>query len=366
MPTSLIPALDPAPLPGPPWLFQVLWVLTFFIHLLFVNTVLGGTLLAAFAGTSGAGRREIRTLFVEANSWVISLAITFGIAPLLFIQVVLGRFFYTATILVGWAWFGVLILLTVAYYLNYVAKFRLRAGKGAGAVVAVEAVCFVAIAAIQVAINLLHLQPGRWEQVADHPWAALTDPTFAPRFLHFVLAAVAMAGALAAFVAVRRAARGGDRRALQGMARFGVRAALIATLLQLVDGFWLLLALPEDVLKAFMRGGAATMAPLGVGVLAGVLLLVVLAQISDPLAQATKVRRAAELIVGAVVFMIVTRHELRDFYLTRARAGEQLTVAPQWGPLALFLGVFVLCVGLTIYALVRAAKDRPAPGEDAA
>ncbi len=366
MPTSLIPALDPAPLPGPPWLFQVLWVLTFFIHLLFVNTVLGGTLLAAAAGAAGRGSREVRTLFVEVNSWVIALAVTFGIAPLLFIQVVLGRFFYSATILVGWAWFGVLILLTIGYYLNYVAKFRLRAGKDAGAVVAIEALCFVAIAAIQVTVNLLHLQPGRWEAVADRPWAALADPTFVPRFLHFVLAAVAMAGALAAFVAVRRAARGGDAAALQGMARFGVKAALVATLLQLVDGFWLLLALPEDVLKAFMRGGAATMAPLGIGILAGVLLLVVLAQISDPLVQATKVRRVAELIVGAVIFMVVTRHELRDFDLNRARSGEQVTVVPQWGPLALFLGVFVLCVGLTVYALVRAAKDRPAAGEDAA
>ena len=366
MPTSLIPALDPAPLPGPPWLFHVLWVLTFFIHLLFVNTVLGGTLLAVFAGAAGAGRRETRTFFVEVNSWAISLAVTFGIAPLLFIQVILGRFFYTATILVGWAWFGILVLLTVGYYLNYVAKFRLRAGKGAGAVVVLEAVLFVAIAAIQVTVNLLHLQPGRWEQVADRAWSALGDPSFLPRFFHFVLAAVAMAGALAAYVAVRRAARGGDSEALQGMARFGVKAALIATLLQLVDGFWLLLALPEDVLRGFMRGGAVTMAPLGVGILAGVVLLVVLAQISDPLAQAKKVRLVAELIVGAMVFMILTRHELRDFYLARARAGEQVTVAPQWGSLALFLGVFVLCVGLTIYALVKAAKDRPAPGEDAA
>ncbi len=50
---SLIPALDPAPLPGPPWLFHVLWVLTFLIHLLFVNTVLGGSLLAALAGLAG-------------------------------------------------------------------------------------------------------------------------------------------------------------------------------------------------------------------------------------------------------------------------------------------------------------------------
>jgi cytochrome bd-type quinol oxidase subunit 1 len=366
MSSNLIPALDPAPLPGPLWLFHVLWVVTFLIHLLFVNTVLGGSLLAAFAGLAGAGKRETQTLFVEVNAWAISFAITFAIAPLLFMQVLLGRFFYTATILVAWAWLGMLGLLMVGYYLNYVAKFRLRAGKGAGAVLMVEAACFVAIAAIQVAVNLLHMQPGRWARVVGDVWAALADPTFVPRYLHFVLAAVAMAGALLAWMAVRRATRGGDAQVLSAMARFGVRAALGATLLQLVDGFWLLLALPEDVLKAFMRGGPTTMVPLTLGILAGVLLLVVLAQIAEPLTSPTKVRRVAEFIVGTVVLMVLTRHQLRAIYLAPARASEQLTVATQWGALALFLVVFVICVALTAHALVKAAKDRPQPGEDAA
>jgi cellobiose-specific phosphotransferase system component IIC len=197
-------------------------------------------------------------------------------------------------------------------------------------------------------------------------WAALSDPTFVPRFLHFALAAVAMAGALLAWVAVRRASKGGATEALSGMARLGVRAALVATLLQLVDGFWLLLALPEEVLKAFMRGGPATMGPLTLGIVAGVLLLVVLAQIADPLATPAKVRRVAELIVATVVLMVLTRHQLRTIYLAPARAGEQLTVATQWGALALFLVVFVVCVALAAYALVKATKGRPQPGEDAA
>jgi hypothetical protein len=366
MPTDLVPALDPAPLPGPPWLFHVLWVLMFLIHLLFVNTVLGGSLLAALAGLAGSGRREIQKLLVEINSWAISLAITFAIAPLLFMQVLLGRFFYTATILVAWPWLGMLGLLMIGYYFNYIAKFRLRAGRGAGAVLVVEAACFVAIAAIQVVVNLLHMQPGHWERVAGHMWAALSDPTFVPRYLHFILAAVAMAGALLAWVAVRRATKGGDAQVLSLMARFGVRAAFVATLLQLVDGFWLLLALPEDVLKAFMRGGPATMGPLTLGILAGVLLLVVLAQIADPLVNPTKVRRVAEFIVGTVVLMVLTRHQLRGIYLAPARASEQVQIATQWGPLALFLAVFVLCVALTVYAFVKAAKDRPQPGEDVA
>jgi len=366
MTEQLIPALDPAPLPGPPWLFHMLWLVTFTIHLLFVNAVLGGTLLAALYPGSRKGSREARGFFVEVNSWAISLAVTFGIAPLLFMQVLLGRFFYSATILVAWAWLGMLGLLTVGYYLNYVAKFRLRAGRGAALPIWLAAVCFVGIAVIQVTVNLLHMQPGRWTYVATSAWAALADPTFVPRFLHYVLAAVAMAGALAAFVAVRRAGRGGDAESDRAMASFGIRAALIATVLQLADGFWLLLALPEGVLRSLMRGGALTMVPLTLGILGGLGLLVVLAQIADPLAQAAKVRRVAELIVATVVLMVITRHQVRGFYLEAHRAGEQVVVATQWGVLALFLVVFVVCVGLSVYAVLRAVKDRPAPGEQTA
>jgi hypothetical protein len=366
MPASLIPALDPAALPGPPWLFHTLWVVTFLIHLVFVNMVMGGSVLAALVGNRRPGAREIQTFFVEANGWAISFAITFGIAPLLFMQVLFGRFFYTATILLAWWWLGMLGLLTLGYYLNYLAKARLKAGRSVRAILIVEAVCFLEIAAIQVAINVLHLQPGRWESVAHQAWAALLDPTFGPRFLHFALAAAAMAGAVLALVGLRRAAGGGNREACDGMARFGIRAAFVATALQLVDGFWLLLALPRDVLSAFMSGGLATMGPLTAGILLGVLLLVLLSQITDPLTQGTKVRRVAEALVATVVFMVLTRHQLRGIYLAPWRSEEHVTVATQWGPLALFLVVFVLCVGLTVYAIMRAIKDRPGPGEAAA
>jgi hypothetical protein len=365
MQNSLIPALDPAPLPGPPWLFQVLWVVTFFLHLLFVNAVLGGSLLAALAGLRPRHRRTAETL-VEVNSWAIPLAITFGVAPLLFVQVVLGRFFYTATIVLSWWWMGMLGLVMVGYYLNYVAKWRFKKGKGAAAAQVVQALAFLAVAAIQVMVSLLHMQPARWEATARSVGAILADPTFVPRYLHFVLAAVAMAGAAVAWFAVRRAAKGGAQEELAGVAGFGIRVALVATLLQLLDGFWLLLALPEAVLRSFMRGGAATMVPLTLAILAGVLLLVILAQVSDPLAQAKKVRRAAELIVGAMAFMVVTRQQIRAIYLAASRAGEQVAVAPQWGVLGLFLLIFVVGMGITIYALVRAGRDRAAPGELAA
>lgn len=363
MASNLIPALDPAPVPGPFWLFHLLWVVTFFLHMVFVNMVLGGSLLASLVGSR---RRDVQVFFVNANSWAISFAITFGIAPLLFVQVLYGRFFYSATILVAWSWLGMLGLLTVGYYLNYVAKFRLKKGLTAGIALPISAVCFTLISVIQVVVNLLHLQPSRWEGVWTQAQSALADPTFLPRWLHFVLASCGMAAAVLAYWQVKKAKAGGSQQELADVANFGVKAALYTTVGQLIVGFWLLLALPSEVLTAFMRAGARTTLPLGIGILAGIGLLVVLAGIRDPLVEVTKVRRALELLGGAIVLMVITRHQLREVYLASWKPLEGAQVSPQWGIFLVFLVTFLIGVGLTVYAMVKAATDTPEAGEPAA
>ena len=361
MPASrlLVPGLDPVPIPGPAWLFHLLWVATFVLHLLFVNALLGGTLLAAAASFAGKRLRSAAVLFVEMNSWTISLAITFGIAPLLFLQVLQGRFFYSATILVGRGWLAMLVLLTVAYYLNYVVKGRLRKGGDAPLLLAIEALLFLAIAAIQVAVHLLSVQPGLWDAAARNGWSILSDPSYAPRFLHFVFAAISLAGALAMRQGIRVADRGGDRLDAAALARFGQKAALWASFLQLADGVWLLLTLPRPVLVGLMKGGGATMGPLTLAILLGLGLLVLLAQLSDPLSAPKKARHVTELILGAILLMVVTRHQVRGLYLVASGVQGSAAEAPQWGLFAAFLAAFVLCLGLAIYACVRAWKDRP-------
>lgn len=362
---SLIPAPDPAALPGPPWLFHALWLVTFAIHLLFLNLPLGGTLLAAASGRREAGL-ETRRIVVGLNSWAISLTITFGIAPLLFLQVILGRFFYTASILVAWGWLALLLVLTVAYYLNYLAKHRLKHGGTASVILWVEAACFVAVAVIQVAVHLLHARPDRWTVVADRPWLALADPSLLPRLFHFLLAAIAASGALLAWIAVRRVAGGADPALCRTLGKRGIVTALAATALQVVDGFWLLLALPAGVLKGIMTGGVATLLPLTLGIVASIAVLLVLATVRDPLAEPVRVRRGMETIVATVLLMVITRHQVRALYLEPSRVGESVRAEPQWGVFAVFLAAFLLCVGLTVHAVTRSLKDRPARGERAA
>lgn len=362
MRTDLVPALDPAPVPGPPGLFVVLWIATFFLHLLCVNAALGGSIFAALlpASLSGAPRRTVTIFLAEINSWAVSLAITFAIAPLLFLQTLYGRFFYTASVLIAPVWLGLLLLLMLAYYLNWTAKFRLRAGKDATAVLAVSALLYLAIAAIQTSVHLISVQPSLWSVFLARPALVLWDPTFLPRFLHFVIAAVSMAAILPA--AWPRPL--GD--AAPEAARFGLFVALVLTGAQFAVGLWLLGVLPRAVLSGIMTGGIAKMAPLGLGILTGLALLGLLVRAVAAPGNVRLARVVLGHFAAAALFMIVTRHQVRDLYLAAARSGEQLTVAPQWGVLALFFVTFVLCAGLSVWGLVRAATDRPGLGEPAA
>ncbi|HTS03341.1 MAG TPA: hypothetical protein VMN04_12515 [Thermoanaerobaculia bacterium] len=362
MRADLVPALDPSPVPGPPALLVVLWIVTFLLHLFCVNAAMGGALFATLLPLrlSGEPRRAVSLFFVNANSWALSLAITFAIAPLLFLQVLDGRYFYTASILVAPVWLGLLLLLMLAYYLNWLAKFRLRDGKSAAGLLAVTAALYLVIAGIQTAVHLLSVQPGLWGSFLARPALVLADPTFPPRFLHFVLAAVAMAAILPA--AWPRPL--GD--AAPEAARFGLRVSLAATLLQFVAGLWLLGALPRPVLTALVTGGLATLAPLGLGALAGIAILMILVKAAAAPGDVRLARFALGAFAAAALFMIVTRHQVRDLYLAASGAAERMEVAPQWGVLALFLLVFVVCAGLTVWAVVRAVRDRPGPGEAAA
>jgi hypothetical protein len=379
----LVPAVDPAPLPGPIWLLHLLWVLTFTVHLLLVNAALGGTVLSAVALVRGRAGRGLAAWFASINTWAIPFAITFAIAPLLFMQLLYGRFFYSATILLAGAWLTMLGLLTVAYYLNYAVKRRIKDGGGPLILVLVQALLFLTIAGIQVAASLLHQRPDRWGAVSDLPWSVLGDPAFIPRCLHFILAAVAVAGGALAWWRMRRSELdragagscggpgGGTSGApstveLDGDVRFGLQAALGATALQLPVGFWMLFALPRDVLLGFMRGGPGTMMPLVLGILTGVGAIVVLALCLSPLAKPRLVRHAMELVGGTMILMVITRHQLRGVYLAMENRAAPVAVAPQWGAIGLFLVCFLGAAVLTGMVLRRAVRDRPGPGEDAA
>jgi hypothetical protein len=361
---ELIPALDAAGLPGPPWLFHILLVFTFFLHLVFMNLTLGGTLMAVVANLRGKGRQGdadavLAKRLMAVNTYAISLAITTGVAPLLFVQVLYQQFFYAGTILLGWIWFGMLVLLMIGYYAAYLHK-RFRGGW-----LGVSALMFFAIAMIHVAVHLVHVQPAKWSTFDADAFSVLGDPTYWPRLLHFVLAAVSFAGLVAAWWAVRQARSGVDVELNSTIATRAWRWALWATVLQVVDGFILLGVLPNPVLLGVMRGGLATLAPLTLGILLAIGLLVMLARGSNPVDQPGLVSGTLATLVLAIAVMSITRHQVRVLYLDPYTSQFQATIVSQWGNFVLFS--VVLVAGLaTVFWMVRRVVTSPAEGDEAA
>jgi len=123
-------SLFPFGLPFPTAFYLVLYVLTFALHQAFMHYVLGGSVYLAwcnlFPGDSDSPRTEqpLARVLRDWMPFMLSAAITAGVAPLLFVQIVYPKEFYTANLLLSWRWMVVIPVLIVNFYLLYVVKSR--------------------------------------------------------------------------------------------------------------------------------------------------------------------------------------------------------------------------------------------------
>jgi hypothetical protein len=360
-----IPALDPTPLPAPAWLFQVLLLVTFFIHILFLNVTLGGAVIGTVHGllakNQDAPGRRLGRLLVSLLPASVSFTVTTGVAPLLFIQLLYGRVFYGATVLVGWLWLAIIPLIVVGYYSVYLYKFEVGTPGGRTLWLGVAGSCFVAVALVQVLVNVLQLTPPRWEAVAMAVGAVFRDPTILPRYLHFVLGSLALAGMFLAVVAVERAHRTPDPF-FAWLARRGVFWALAATGLQMADGFWFLFSLPRDLLIALVGGQAMPTVHLAIGMMLGFLVLILLSGLREPERQRTVLRLTAGVLGVTVFAMIGLRDVVRAMYLSPLGRLRELPQTPQADVTMLFLVVFVLGLATVAWMVRSVLRERRAQG----
>ena len=97
-----IPHPDPMPLPAPVWLLRTLLLLTFFLHVLFMNCLLGGTAIALVCRMRRKSSEFSARLAGDLGQIlpsVFAFTITLGVAALLFLQVLYGQFLYASSIL---------------------------------------------------------------------------------------------------------------------------------------------------------------------------------------------------------------------------------------------------------------------------
>ncbi len=347
-PASLIP--EAAAIPMQPWLLQVLLVLTFALHLLLMNIVVGGSVVALVeelrnrkqtAGTPVG--RELSTKM----TMTLALAVNMGVAPLLFLQVLYGQFLYTSSTLMAWFWLGLLGVLIVAYYGLYLYNFRYNhLGRRRPLLLGACAALLLCVAFLFSNNMTLMLKPESWLRYFDAPGGALlhlAEPTLLPRYLHMVVSALAVGGLFLAVAANFKRKR--EKMTPQDAERrvnLGLRWFTHATLLQLVVGTWFLLALPRPVMLLFMGKGAPHTA-----LFAASLVLLVL---SLYFGFRRNIRATVWTLVALVLVMTVMRALVRAAYLAPYFSMEDLAVAPQYGPFALFM--ISLLLGLAVIAWV--------------
>jgi len=187
-------------LPLPEWLLILILIVSFLVHILFVNLMVGGSLVTLWYQIKGLKVKEYDVLANEMAKTITvnkSLAVVMGIAPLLTINTLYTIYFYTANSLTGLMWIAIIPLVTIAFLLTYLHKYTwtiLENNKGLHiSILATACLIFLFIPLIFLTNINLMLFPEQWGTIRGF-MSALTLPNVFPRYLHFIFASLAITG----------------------------------------------------------------------------------------------------------------------------------------------------------------------------
>ena len=186
----------PFGLQGPTAFYLVLYLSTLLIHIVFMNYVLAGSAYLAVHSVFRGRTNEESPLAELLRDWMpfmLSAAITAGIAPLLFLQILYQKHFYTANLLLFSRWMAILPVLIAGFYLSYLLKSKLvhrwplagRAAVGCGTFA-----CFAFVGWSWVENHLLSVQSQPdWEKEYVADTLLYYHPELLPRLTLWFLAA---------------------------------------------------------------------------------------------------------------------------------------------------------------------------------
>ncbi len=343
-PARLIPA--PEAIPSSWGLLEALLILTFALHILFMNLSVGSALLAFLGRATGRQKDLAKELGHRAPTF-LALTVNFGVAPLLFVQVLYGQFLYTSSVLMAGWWLSAIGAVILGYYGLYVHDAKAEAAPGLSRLALGVSLAFLLYTGFLLANNMtLMLRPAAWLAYMDNPRGSLlnlSDATLWPRYLHVMLAAPAVAGLYAALL--------GQKKRRQDWVDFGLAWFTRVTMLQILVGGWLLFSLPKDVMLTFMGQNSLATGILAASVVAGLAALMAGIQ--------KKPAAAAALVVITVVFMATTRSQVRLASLAPYFTPASLPVTGEVSPLLMFLVSLLLGLAAIAYMLKVYAKSAP-------
>ena len=312
-----IPADIPLPLPLPAPVLAVILVALFVLHIVFVNLMLGGSLLAVtfeIIGLKKPGFDRLAHHIAKTITVTKSLAVVLGVGPLLAINLLYTIPFYSANRITGAVWIMFISLVTVAFLLTYLHKYTwetLARHKAIHITIgAMASLLFLVIPFIFLAnVNLMQY-PDRWEEARQGGFAAvLFMANVIPRYLHFLLAAVASTGLFLVWYLTREKAHVEefpDESRASLRKRF-YTVALVPTLMQFLAGPLVLITLPPVGLSGLMLAHLAAAV-----ILAAVVVRWMWQEIQEADNTPALSRRFWQIVIGmgVVVVLMATARQL--------------------------------------------------------
>ena len=363
---TMFPAVDPIPLPAPVWLFKLLHLVTFVLHLTTVELLIGG--LTAAIAFHLAGRianipaaAQAAGLLAHRLPTLMAYVINLGVPPLLFAQVLYGRALYTSSVLIGAYWISVIALLIASYFGIYVASKRASEKKGWGRVGIASLLLALTIAFIYSNNMSLMLRPDVWASMykANPTGVQLNsgDPTLMPRWVFFMVGAFPASGCALLLLALKPE---NDERTRQFLRKAGGLIAAVAILFQTLLGFVAADSLPKGILAATLGDGfyhPFLYAWLGT---AALVVVTALATVVAPgLLRLSAIGGCLAAVLN-IASIVVLRDGIRDY--TLRAAGMEVwarTVVTNWSVVGIFLLLFVAALaalGFMAYVVAKARR----------
>lgn len=195
-----VPLDIPLPLPAVRSHLEVAMVLLFLLHIVFVNLMVGGSILTFAFQLLGRRNPDYDRLAQQIASTITvnkSLAVVLGVGPLLVMNALYTVYFYSANALTGTAWIAIVPLVAVAFLITYAHKYswkRLEEHKALHiSIGAAGTALFVFVPLIFLSNVNLMLFPDAWAGVSGF-LSTLALPNVLPRYLHFLVACLAVTG----------------------------------------------------------------------------------------------------------------------------------------------------------------------------
>ncbi|WP_141501098.1 cytochrome c class I [Paenibacillus luteus] len=325
---SLLKAESPVPndlglaIPGDLPFFEVIIVIAFIVHIIFVNILVAGSVNSVLQEIKGIRTKNIiydqlALQFATQVSIFKSIAVVMGVAPLLIISTIYTQYFYPSTILIGKMWLLMIPLTIISFLLLYAYKFswkllqnkkRLHVSLGIGGALIL---LFIPLLFITNVASML--QPELWKESRGFFQSLFLYPTIWQRYFHFMAASFAVMGMYTYWWGRRKSLKDTDPVYIEAK-QFGKKSAFLFTFLQVVAGPVLLLSMNADVRKAFMGGSLFHTSLLGVSIVLAILLIVILYKL---LKSETKKLFISALSILLIILLLMSwiRHEVREISL---------------------------------------------------